>query len=56
MNTSSIHSSGALLLEPINRIYPDGKPVLSGKQPIPPLQLEETAVTAMAPVANGNVL
>lgn len=46
MNTSSIHSSGALLLEPINRIYPDGKPLLSGqRQPIPPLQLDTPLAT-----------
>ena len=53
MNTSLIHSSGALLLESINRIYPDGKPVLSGQRPpIPPLQLDTTA----AAIANGNLL
>ena len=55
MNTSSIHSSGALLLEPINRIYPDGKPLLSGQRPpIPPLQLD-TPLATTATVANGNV-
>ena len=47
MNTSSIHSSGALLLEPINRMYTDGPS-------LPPLLLE-TPLATIATVANSNV-
>ena len=57
MNTGSIHDSGALLLEPMSRIYIDGKHGLPPRNipPVPPLNLDTSAVApeAVTPVANG---
>jgi len=59
MNTGSIHDSGALLLEPMSRIYVDGKHGLPPHNlaPVPVLNLDTSAVApeATTPVANGGM-